>query len=140
MNKVNWQKMLSIPAIGLAITAFATFLLFQIKFEVQNTEKDLEEVQKQIRAEKASVEMLKAEWSYLNRPERIRDLSKKYLHLEPITIAQIIEIDGNNTIKLVHDSIKSEKEKQISRTDGKWHYKHDKNSNEDVVKVNGSHR
>jgi hypothetical protein len=39
------------------------------------------------------VAVLRAEWSMLNRPERIERLAKKYLNLAPATPQQLLTLD-----------------------------------------------
>ncbi|AIL64428.1 hypothetical protein NOVO_00065 [Rickettsiales bacterium Ac37b] len=63
--------------------------LFYIKYQVQNLNKDLNELNKQYTQEQESVRVLKAEWSYLNQPERLKELSKKYLNLDKMKLAQV---------------------------------------------------
>jgi hypothetical protein len=45
-------------------------------------------VQKQIAATQDEIHVLNAEWSFLNQPNRLADLSRKYLNLQPIGTAQ----------------------------------------------------
>ncbi|MGO1120200.1 cell division protein FtsL [Rhodovibrionaceae bacterium A322] len=76
--------------IALAITAV---VLFQVNAEVQEMEDDLAAVQRQIVKDKEALQVLSAEWSYLNRPSRIAELSQRHLELAPLEVGQIFEAD-----------------------------------------------
>lgn len=64
--------------------------LFVVENRVENMRDDLAEIDRQIHADKEAIHVLKAEWAYLTRPERIASLSKQYLKLEPVQSAQIV--------------------------------------------------
>ncbi len=57
--------------------------LFQLKYEVQRLERNLAVVERENAREREAIRVLRAEWSYLNRPQRIRRLARKYLDLSP---------------------------------------------------------
>ena len=77
--------------------------LFQLKHEVRQLEKNLSQNQMAILVERESLLILKAEWSYLNRPSRIQRLSHSHLALAPLQIRQIGDLvdvpfrDANST-------------------------------------------
>ncbi|MEQ9489258.1 MAG: hypothetical protein RIM72_09740 [Alphaproteobacteria bacterium] len=63
--------------IGLcAVTGIA---LFHVAFRVERLETKLSSLNTSILSEKEALEVLEAEWAYLNRPDRISRLSEKYL-------------------------------------------------------------
>lgn len=62
--------------------------VFHLKYKVQSLEGDLAAVNAAVRKDKDAIHILRAEWSYLNRPERLRALSKRRLRLAPITESQ----------------------------------------------------
>lgn len=76
------------------ITAFlicaSAFGLFQIKFKVQNLHREVAELKKQLEHEKNSIHVLKAEWAYLNQPERLQKFAEKFLNLSEVNPDQII--------------------------------------------------
>ncbi len=69
---------------------FVTFAMFITKNTVQNMEKELKYAQSDIDKNKNAIHILKVEWSYLNRPERIRNLVAKYTSLEDIQAKQMV--------------------------------------------------
>lgn len=74
----------------LVIAAAAATALFETKHKVQLLEEDLLSTQRQIQAERERIEVLRAEWSYLNRPSRIAALAKEHLGLASMTPDQIV--------------------------------------------------
>lgn len=60
------------------------FGLFQVKYEVQRLETELHQLNSEILKEQRLIHVLKAEWSYLNRPERLSALARRHLDLVPM--------------------------------------------------------
>jgi len=75
--------------IGSAIYAYS------IKYETIFHAEKLAELKHQIKAEKDSIGMLKAEWAHVIRPERVQQLSSKLLpELQPLALNQIVNADA----------------------------------------------
>ncbi|MEK6734611.1 MAG: hypothetical protein AABY27_05890 [Pseudomonadota bacterium] len=91
MIRIRYQ--LTIILLGLCV-----FGLFQVKFKVQNLNKEMSELQKQLEHEKNSIYVLKAEWTYLNQPERLQRLSEKHLKLAEIKVEQIMFAEPGDII------------------------------------------
>jgi len=66
--------------------------LFYVKHVVANLETDLTSLNKSIKSDKEEIHVLTAEWTYLSRPERVKQLSAKYLDLAPTKSTQIADI------------------------------------------------
>ena len=79
--------------IWLALGGAARFALFELKYEVQTLEDELVHLNRAIRSDQEEIHVLKAEWSYLNRTERLADLSRRHLDLQPITTTQMLTIE-----------------------------------------------
>lgn len=75
---------------SLAVTAGA--VLFGVAFEVSTLEDQLTVLNKEIRKDRDAIHVLRAEWSYLNQPERLDGLSQRYLDLQPLEGDQFSEI------------------------------------------------
>lgn len=75
--------------VGTLAIGMLVFGLFQVKYKVYNLKRDLAEINRQLAADTDAIQVLKAEWAYLNKPERIEKLARKYLNLHTINVAQI---------------------------------------------------
>ena len=65
--------------LGLAIVMGSG--LFYLKYEVQDLEQSLVRLNTEVRDNKQALHVLRAEWSYLNQPDRLARLSRRYLDL-----------------------------------------------------------
>lgn len=75
--------------VWMASFAVAAFGLYMVKFSVENLQRDVNAMERQLTAEKESLHLLNAEWAYLNRPERLRQLSETHLELVPLDSRRI---------------------------------------------------
>lgn len=67
--------------------------LFMVKHEVQRREERLAELHRQILASQEAIHVLEAEWSYLNRPERLEALVRRHLSLVPMDNQKIGSVE-----------------------------------------------
>lgn len=81
-----------------AIVAFAAVLLYSVKFQVQAMDAEVAALHRQIDAERASIQVLQAEWAFLSRPERIRVLADKHLDMVPVGGAQMMDLADVGTL------------------------------------------
>ena len=63
--------------------------LFQLKYAVQERESELARLNRDLIAAEQALHVLHAEWSYLNRPDRLARLATRYLDLTPMAPEQI---------------------------------------------------
>lgn len=68
--------------------------MFLLKYKVQDLENELVAKQAQIMRDRSAIRVLEAEWTYLNDPERLRELSTAYLGFAPPTVANITDLDS----------------------------------------------
>ena len=68
--------------------------LFYVKHVVENTENELAALESQINADQDEIHVLKAEWIYLSRPDRVKKLASQYLDLQPTDSKQIADISS----------------------------------------------
>ena len=73
------------------LTVFMAFGTFVLKNRVQDLEKELVRINRTIKDDMKSIHILRAEWSHLNSPERLRGLAQKHIDLKPIKAEQIID-------------------------------------------------
>ena len=76
--------------------------LFLLKYQVQAEERHLREVRKDIVGTEQSIHVLKAEWSYLNDPARLREQAERHLAMHPMRANQMVTID---TIPMIGDGL-----------------------------------
>ena len=75
----------------LGLVVLAT-VIYQVKYEARSLDEKIVKLQRQIEAERDSLAVARAEWSLLNRPERIERLAEKYLELQPAHPQQIVVV------------------------------------------------
>lgn len=63
--------------------------LFQVKYNVQSKETELRGINRQIEANRSAMHVLDAEWSYLNDPTRLADLTRRHTDLVPTQATQL---------------------------------------------------
>lgn len=76
--------------IWLAMAGAAGAVLFQTSYTVQNREEQLATLNRKIVAEQEAIQILKAEWSYLNDPSRLETLARTHLALRPTDARQFV--------------------------------------------------
>jgi hypothetical protein len=75
-----------------ALSIIAGGTLFGVAFEVSALEDRLIVLNEEITRDRDSIHVLRAEWSYLNQPDRLEGLSRRYLDLQPIKGEQFSDI------------------------------------------------
>jgi cell division protein FtsL len=76
----------------LALVALA-YVIYQVKYEARALDEEIVSLGKQVDQERDALAVLRAEWSLLNRPERIERLAQKYLKLAPTQPRQLVTFD-----------------------------------------------
>ena len=74
----------------ITIRCLLGFGILSMKNQVQGLEKQLVSINKSIQDDIKSIHVLKAEWSHLNNPTRLRKLAAKHISLNPVQAEQII--------------------------------------------------
>ncbi len=91
LNLSNYQKLM---VLLVSILFFiGIILLFGIKYNVRQESKRLSRIENEIEKTINNIRVLKAELTYLMRPEYIQQLSDKYLGLTPISKSHIIDLN-----------------------------------------------
>lgn len=62
---------------------------YSIKYETSFRTEQIAKAKLEIKTEQDGIGVLRAEWAFLTRPERVQKLSERYLDLEPLSLAQI---------------------------------------------------
>ncbi len=86
---IRFLNILAVLAlVGAAIYAYS------IKYATVFSAEEIVKLKHEIKATQDRIGMLRAEWTYLVRPERIQALADKLLDLAPIGLAQIVKPDA----------------------------------------------
>lgn len=76
----------------LGLASLVMFGLFHVKYQVAALEEELTRLNAATLREQNQIHVLEAEWSYLNRPSRLEELSERYLELKPMNPNQLTTI------------------------------------------------
>src|SRR5688572_16650168 len=68
-------------------------VIYQVKYQARALDAEIAVLDKRIGQERDAIAVLRAEWSLLNRPERIERLAHKHLKLAPARPAQLVTLD-----------------------------------------------
>jgi cell division protein FtsL len=68
-------------------------VIYQVKYQAKGLDAEIKALNGQIDEERDAIAVLRAEWSLLNRPERIERLAQKHLKLAPAKPVQIVTLD-----------------------------------------------
>ncbi len=78
----------------LALVALAGVGLFHLKYRVQAQERELAQLDRQIRRDRDQIQVLRAEWAHLNDPDRLAELARRHLDLAPVAGVQIVRFSA----------------------------------------------
>ena len=77
-------------SLWVTLTCLVGFGMFVMKNQVQNLENELASINRNIEEDVKTIHLLKAEWSHLNNPSRLRALATKHISLNQVKAEQII--------------------------------------------------
>ena len=77
----------------IAALIIAAAWVYKIKFESTLQAERVSKLRAEIRRERDAIAMLRAEWSQLDRPDRIQRLAQRHLTLKPVEVAQFDTLD-----------------------------------------------
>lgn len=83
-------KVLHVVAIGALVSS--ALYAYTIKYDTTLHAEQLAKLKAKVTREREAIAVLKAEWQYLNRPERIQPLADKHLSLQALGIGQIVRV------------------------------------------------
>ncbi|MFN3232845.1 MAG: hypothetical protein ACE363_11915 [Alphaproteobacteria bacterium] len=85
--------MRGITVITLALLVAVSYGLYRLKYTVEDQRDSAAAISAQIAEDQRAIKVLRAEWAYLTRPQRLQDLSGDFLDLAPLDPDQIGELD-----------------------------------------------
>jgi cell division protein FtsL len=80
----------TLTVIGITALIVVSFGLYNSVYAAKGHERALQQLTADIAREGEAIRVLKAEWSYLNQPERLQALARKHLALAPTNPNQIV--------------------------------------------------
>lgn len=75
------------------IIALAYYGLYLVKWEVRELKHENTLLEAQILQKERAIRVLETEWTYLNRPDRLKKLVEQHLPLQPAMGRQMAEFD-----------------------------------------------
>lgn len=75
--------------LALLLLLASGYALFAIKYNVVAITKELASTKEQIASEQELITVLRAEWAYLNHPDRLNKLASKHLPLQQVSNDQL---------------------------------------------------
>ena len=78
--------------IWLVVVVCAASMLYSVKYRVQTMDEEIVAIRAQIAQERAAIHVLNAEWAFLSRPERVRELAEKHLDMQSMDGKQMLEL------------------------------------------------
>ncbi|MGO9008144.1 MAG: hypothetical protein ACLQIQ_06960 [Beijerinckiaceae bacterium] len=80
--------------VAIAALVGSAIYAYSIKYETIFHAEEITKLRYDIKAAHDSIDMLRAEWTHLARPERIESLADKFLDLQSPALTQIVRIDA----------------------------------------------
>ena len=68
--------------------------LYQVKTGIDERQAELRRLQAEIATTQRDIAVLEAEWAFLSRPDRVRNLSASLLDMEPISRDRILPLEA----------------------------------------------
>jgi hypothetical protein len=80
----------TLSAISVGLLVLVSFELYNGVHRVKAQEQELVALKAQMAREEEAIRVLKAEWTYLNQPDRLQALARRHLALAPTGASQIV--------------------------------------------------
>ncbi|MGI9383240.1 MAG: cell division protein FtsL [Methyloligellaceae bacterium] len=65
-------------------------VIYEVKYETRSLDQRVAQLRLDLKEERDAIAVLRAEWSHLNRPERLARLARKHLGLKPLGGRQMV--------------------------------------------------
>ena len=84
------EGMMKTSTLSILLSAIAIGIgLFMVKYRVQDLESQLVDLNRQIARDREALQVLRAEWSHLNEPRRLKILADRYLGMAPVSLDKV---------------------------------------------------
>ena len=102
--------------INMVCIAVLAIGLYLVKYSVQDVQRNVATLKAELATEKESLHLLNAEWAYLNRPDRLRNLSDRHLDLVAIDSRQIGQVSVLPAAAVMNNDAPNGLVQQVSHT------------------------
>ena len=82
-------KLLHVIAIGALVSS--ALYAYSIKYETTLEAEQLQKLKAKAQRERDAIAVLKAEWQFLNRPDRVQMLAERHLDLQAFVATQVVK-------------------------------------------------
>jgi cell division protein FtsL len=79
----------TLTVVAIILTGLMSYGLYNMKYEVRRLTAELAGLEQKIAADRKGLQVLRAEWAYLNRPARLQKLAANHLDLQQIKATQV---------------------------------------------------
>jgi len=80
--------------IYMAVIALVACGVYFVKYSAQDMQRKVAALEKQLQQEREALHLLRAEWAYLNRPERLSRLATQHLQMVPVVPAALTSLQA----------------------------------------------
>ena len=70
-------------------TSLLSMGVYAMKYEVERLDTQVTALTRTLARQEETLQVLEAEWSFLNRPDRLSELSARHLDLKPVAVRQL---------------------------------------------------
>ncbi|SFI29514.1 cell division protein FtsL [Bosea sp. OK403] len=81
-------KLLHVVAIGALVSS--ALYAYTIKYGTTLEAEQLQKIKSKAQREREAIAVLKAEWQFLTRPDRLQALAERHLDLQPFSVTQVV--------------------------------------------------
>lgn len=82
-----------VPVIGILFFGCVAFGMYHLAYEVKRLEDELIAYNRALMREREAIDFLRAEWSYLSRPDRLQASARRHLQLEATPLHRLLRIE-----------------------------------------------
>jgi cell division protein FtsL len=82
----------TINVLVIAALICAAAYVYKVKFEATLQAERVAKLRNEIRREREAISVLRAEWTKVERPERVQTLAQQHLKLKPLDVAQFDDL------------------------------------------------
>jgi hypothetical protein len=74
---------------AVVVSSLLSMGVYAMKYEVERLDAQVAAMTRSLVRQEETLQVLEAEWSFLNRPDRLSELSARHLDLKPVAVRQL---------------------------------------------------